>query len=122
MAVFLIAEITGGVLIYQQQNELQNDVHNAIRVSVERHYGNDVTNNFKLDVIQEGVKWQLSFKYNQIFFNRFLFNVFLVEMLRNDRIQELVPLWIRETTDVSWFHRRRRYLHGPEILLYRPIV
>lgn len=56
MAVFLIAEITGGVLIYQQQNELQNDVHNSIRVSVERHYGNDVTNNFKLDVIQEGVK------------------------------------------------------------------
>ncbi|XP_059352724.1 leukocyte surface antigen CD53-like isoform X1 [Daphnia carinata] len=56
MGVFLIAEITGGVLIYHQQNELQNDVHNSIRVAVERHYGNDVTDSLKLDVIQEGWK------------------------------------------------------------------
>lgn len=56
MAVFLVAEIAGGVLIYNQQNELQNDVHNSIRVAVERLYGSDVTNNLKLDVIQEGVQ------------------------------------------------------------------
>lgn len=56
MACFLITEIAGGVLLYNEQNDLQNDVHNSIRVAVERHYGNDVSNTTKLDLIQEAWK------------------------------------------------------------------
>lgn len=56
MTLFLITEIAGGVILYQQQADLQEDVHNSIRLSVERHYGNDVSNTTKLDLIQEAWK------------------------------------------------------------------
>jgi hypothetical protein len=55
MAIFLITEIVGGIVLYQEQADLQNDVHNSIRVAVERHYGNDLSNTTKLDLIQEAV-------------------------------------------------------------------
>ncbi|EFX76398.1 hypothetical protein DAPPUDRAFT_322264 [Daphnia pulex] len=56
MALFLITEIVGGIVLYREQADLQNDVHNSIRVAVERHYGNDLSNTTKLDLIQEAWK------------------------------------------------------------------
>jgi hypothetical protein len=61
MAIFLITEIVGGIVLYQEQADLQNDVHNSIRVAVERHYGNDLSNTTKLDLIQEAVSVVLLF-------------------------------------------------------------
>lgn len=55
MLVFVIAEIACGVLIYNQQGAFQEKVHYSILKAVDRHYGNDITNTTKLDLIQEGV-------------------------------------------------------------------
>lgn len=128
MALFLITEIVGGIVLYQEQADLQNDVHNSIRVAVERHYGNDLSNTTKLDLIQEAVSilccsfisHLLSLVLHSIEFN-WLF-LFVVEMLRNDGLQELVPLRVRQTPHDPRFHRQGRHLHGPQILLPRPIV
>lgn len=54
----MIGEIAGGVVIYNEQSPYQEKIHYSIKKGVERHYGNDVANTTKLDIIQEVVSFE----------------------------------------------------------------
>lgn len=56
LIVFIVAEITGGILVYSSLPAFQERVHFNIVWGVQRHYGNDLANTTILDLIQEGWK------------------------------------------------------------------
>ncbi len=123
MLLFLIAEIAGGAYIYNQQDEFLDKLHKTISKAVEKDYSNAPEVTFKLDLIQSGVRvaqWinpiEDPIGNNQINCRQH----FIVEMLRDNFVQDLVQLRFRQAPNAPRFHLQFGHLQNPQIVLHRP--
>ncbi|XP_046451757.1 leukocyte surface antigen CD53-like [Daphnia pulex] len=56
LIIFVVVEVTFGVVAYNELAEFHEKVHLGIFWAIQRHYGNDIANTTVIDLIQQGWK------------------------------------------------------------------
>nr|CAH0110474.1 unnamed protein product [Daphnia galeata] len=56
LTIFVVVEVTFGVMAYYELAEFHEKVHLGIFWAIQRHYGNDIANTTVIDLIQQGWK------------------------------------------------------------------
>lgn len=64
--LFVVGEISAGVLIYTKRSGFQERMQNSIRWSVAEYYGQSVGNQTTMDILQTRVSQGLSHHLKQI--------------------------------------------------------